>query len=77
MNSEVDFGVYWHCGYLKFFNSSTGRKYLRVVALVAIPNFFHINLEYTFCKCLFSPGLRALMLLFALGRFLAMYVENH
>lgn len=49
-------GGYWHCRCWKIFNSSTDRKYLRLVTLVAVPNFFHINLKYTFCKCLFSTG---------------------
>ena len=53
----------------KILSSSTGRKYLRVVTLVAVPNFFHINLKYTFCKCLFSAGLRSLVSIFALGMF--------
>lgn len=60
------------------FYSSLDRKYLRVVTLVAMPNFFHINLKYTLCKCLLRTGLRSLMLVFALGRFSAVrFMENH
>lgn len=36
-----------------------------------MPNFFHINLKYTLCKCLLRTGLGALMLVFALRHFSA------